>query len=82
MIPLFPLGVVLLPQMPLVFVIEPYLVPERKPSFPPISASDSNFNPPPNFGGLILEILTVFLWLKFSSSLILTKNPSFRSGTI
>ena len=22
-----------------------YLVPERKPSFPPISASDSNFNP-------------------------------------
>ena len=30
---------------------------------------------------LILEILPVFLWLKFSSSLILTKNPSFRSGT-
>jgi hypothetical protein len=31
---------------------------------------------------LILEILNVCLWLKFSSSLILTKNPSFRSGTI
>jgi len=31
---------------------------------------------------LILEILPVFLWLKFSSSLILTKNPSFRWGTI
>jgi hypothetical protein len=31
-------------------------VPEGKLSFSPISASDSNFNPPPNFGGLILEI--------------------------
>jgi len=25
--------------------------------------SFSNLNPPPNFGGLILEILNVFLWL-------------------
>jgi len=30
---------------------------------------------------LILEILNVCLWLKFSSSLILTKNPSFHSVT-
>jgi len=30
---------------------------------------------------LILEILNVFLRLKLSSSLIWTKNPSFRSDT-
>jgi hypothetical protein len=28
-----------------------------------ISLSDSNFNPPPIFGGLILKIPNVFLWL-------------------
>jgi hypothetical protein len=35
--------------------------------------SDSNFNPPPNFGGLILKILNVFLRLKLSPFLVL--NP-------
>jgi|GEM_PF-2764953 len=45
--------------------------------FCPIPASDSNFNPPPNFGGLILKILSVFLWLKFSPSLVLNKIEHF-----
>ena len=53
--------------------ISDQLVPERKPSFSPISVSGSNFNP---------QNTSVCLRLKFSPSLILTKNPGFRSGTI
>jgi len=45
--------------------------------FRPFSASGSNFNPPPNFGGLILKILHVFLWLKFSPSLNLNEIEHF-----
>jgi len=37
-------------------IISSLLVPERKLLFSPISASGSDFNPPPNFGGLILKI--------------------------
>ncbi|RZB35578.1 MAG: hypothetical protein SRB2_03034 [Desulfobacteraceae bacterium Eth-SRB2] len=37
----------------------------------------SNFNPPPNFGGLILKILNVFVWLKISPSLALNKIEHF-----
>jgi hypothetical protein len=55
----------------------------------PISALGSNFNPPPNFGGLILEILHVCLpalwnakhippgWLKFSPAFTLNKIEHF-----
>jgi hypothetical protein len=53
--------------------ITAYIVPERKLSFSPISVSDSNFNPRNT------QCMSV---LKFSSSLILTKNPGFRSATI
>jgi len=49
--------------------------------FCPISASGSNFNPPPNFGGLILKILQVFLWLKFSPSLTLDKIEHFETNS-
>jgi hypothetical protein len=45
--------------------------------FYPISVSDSNLNPPPNFGGLILEILIVFMWLKFLPFLKSNKNIYF-----
>ena len=37
-------------------------------------STGSNFNPPPNFGGVILEILNVFLWLKLSPFLNLDKK--------
>ena len=61
--------------------------------FYPISFSDPDFNPPSNFGGLILEIFNVFLpisevrqivltWLKSSTFLNLTKIEHFSKDSV
>jgi len=61
-----------------VYISQPLRMrPLKNAPFCPIPASGSNFNPPPNFGGLILKILNVFLWLKFSPFLVLNKIERF-----
>jgi hypothetical protein len=78
-------------------IISFYLVPERKLSFSPISASDSNFNPR---NTQCMSVVKIFVLtrgfhaprpsgqlescpnlLSCRFALILTKNPGFRSGT-
>jgi hypothetical protein len=44
------------------------------------AASDSDFNPPKSYGGLILEILPDIPAVKIFASLDLGQNISFRGG--